>query len=214
VKTVATSGAGSLQIALGANTPGGGSFTAPAGGVAMMQVLLTASSLEDVTVSRVRVTSLGTGDESSGVTARIFEDGDGDGTVSSGDSEIGSASFSQDNGAAEFTGLGLTVPAAGAVHLLLVYDFDGSASAGTYIVSIEAGEALEAQGTVSQLGVIAEGAPLSGPAQEVIFVPHTEATYFMGGCAAGGTTPAHWAGYLLLLVTTLAVFRRRTAKQR
>jgi hypothetical protein len=212
-KRIETSGAGSLQVSLGANSPGSSTFSGPASNASMLQVLLSASTLEDGAVSAVRLSATGSGDESSGVTARLHEDLDGDGTVSPGDNELGAAAFTSDNGTVEFSGLSLVVPAGGSINLLVTYDFGSGTGPGTYTVSLGSGEDLETVGSVSQLGIVAKGAPVNGAAKNVIFVETTEAAYFMGGCSGGGNAPAHWAGYLLLLGAACLALRRRRARQ-
>jgi hypothetical protein len=208
-KRIETSGAGSLQLSLGANTPVGGTFSAPTSGVNMMQALLAASSLEDVAVSRIRLTGIGTGIEDPGVTAHLWEDADGDGTVSTGDTELASASFAGDNGTVDFTGLALVVGAGSTLHLIVTCDFGTDVAPGTYSVAIETGEAVEAAGETSRLGVIAGGAPVSGASMEIVIPTTSEASYFMGGCSGEGNSPMHWAGYLLLLSVILITLKKR-----
>jgi hypothetical protein len=197
-KTVATSGAGSLSLSRGANSPAPGEVPAPAAGVPMLQVSLAASSLEGVSVTRVRVGSSGTGDESRGVVARLYLDVNGDGAVSASDLPLGTAvPVLTDDGYAVFGGLSLTVPAGTRATLLVAFDFGGDRSAGTYGAAVDADADVEATGAVSGLGIMPTGAPVSGSTKEVVSPGGLEPAYFIGGCG-GPVGPAGWVAWVLL----------------
>jgi predicted phage tail protein len=210
VKTVAASGAGSLALSVGTNSPAPGQVATPATGVAMLQIYLTASSMEGVQVSRIQFCSGGTGDESSGVTARLFDDMNGDGQVSTGDLELRSMAFTSDNGILSFTGLSLVVPPGQTLRLLLAYDLSGSTVSGTYGTYVAVDQDVEAVGQLSGMGIIPSGAPLVGGMQ--MMVPGSDeggATGFMGGCAGGPGVPADWAGWLLIAAMGFWALKRR-----
>jgi hypothetical protein len=180
--------------------------------------------MEGVNVTAVKFATSGTGDESAGVTAHLWRDNNGDGQASGGDVDLGAGTISGNNGTLEFTGLSVLVPANGSVMLLVVYDFSSSVSAfsssvsaGTYGVSLEVGQDIEATGNSSSMGITATGAPLSGPLLNLSAGgpgSGTEAVYFMGGCGgSGGPSPRGWAGWLLLLVAgTVLLFSQRHRK--
>jgi hypothetical protein len=211
VKTVATSGAGSLSLSLGPNGPPAGQVAAPASGVPVLQVSLAASSLEGVSVSRVRVGSSGTGDESRGVVARLYLDVNEDGAISASDLPLGTAvPILTDDGTAVFGSLSLTVPAGTRATLLVAFDFGGDRSAGTYGAEIGANADVEAAGSISGLGIMPTGAPVSGSMKEVVSPGVFEPAYFMGGCG-GPVGPAGWSAWLLLAagLAALRSLRRR-----
>jgi hypothetical protein len=221
LKTVATSGTGTLSVSLGGNTPVSSTVGYPSTGVSMLQVNLTASSLEGVDVSAIKFASGGSGDESSGLTARLIEDVDGDGQDSGGDNALATGVITGDNGTVEFTGLTLTVPASGSVTLLVVYDFGSGISEGTYGLSLEVGQDVEAQGSASSMAITASGAPLAGPTMLLSNTAGggsgTGAVYFMGGCGAPVYPSTNgWAGLLLLLAAGIMILirSRRTIPKR
>jgi hypothetical protein len=219
VKTIATSGTGSLAVSLGGNGPVAGTVGYPATGVPLLQIRLSASSMEGVNVSAVKFATSGTGDESVGVTGQLWRDNDGDGQVSGGDVNLSTGVISGDNGTLEFTGVGLLVPANDSVRLLVAYDLDSSVSAGTYGVSLEVGQDIQATGNSSSMGITATGAPVAGPLLTLApggpGASGSGAIYFMGGCGAPvHPSPNGWVGILLLLVAgigVLAVTRKAEA---
>jgi hypothetical protein len=216
-KTIACSGVGSLTMSLGANSPAPGTVGWPAVDAPMLQVILSASSIEGVTVTRLQFGGIGEGDETVAITAKLYLDGDGDGVVSSGSTPLGSAVYTQDNGVVEFAGLYLGVPAGGSVILLVTYDVaEGGVVEGTYRVSLSSNADVTALGDTTHVGINAQGAPLDGAVQIILKdMGSGDAVYFMGGCAAGGHSPTGWAGYLLLLASGLAVLvlRKRVGER-
>jgi hypothetical protein len=204
VKMIATSGTGSLAVSLGANGPVAGLVALGSTDVPLIQVRLSASSMEGVNVSGIKFASGGSGDESAGVTARLVQDNDGDGRVSGGDAALGTGVISGNDGTVEFTGLSLAVPSNGSVMLLVVYDF-GGAPEGTYGVSLEVGQDIEALGNSSSMGITASGAPVAGPLVTLGVLPSASgdgATFFMGGCGAPvHPSPTGWLGLILLVIS-------------
>jgi hypothetical protein len=162
-----------------------------------------------VNVSAVKFAAGGTGDESSGVTAHLWRDNDGDGQVSGGDVDLGAGTITGDNGTVEFTGLSLQVVANDSLALLVVYDFAAGAALGTYGVSLEGGQDIEATGDSSSMGITATGAPVAGPLLTVVQGgggSGSGAVYFMGGCGAPvHPSPTGWVGLFLLLTSGLVV---------
>ncbi|MHC4601578.1 MAG: hypothetical protein ACYS47_21495, partial [Planctomycetota bacterium] len=220
LKTIATSGTGSLAVSLGGNSPAAGQAGFPATGVPMLQVRLTASSMEGVNVTGVKFAASGTGDESVEVTAQLWRDNDGDGQVSGGDVSLGAGTITGDNGTVEFTGLGLLVPANGSIALLVAYDLGAGVATGTYGVSLEVGQDIDATGNSSSMGITATGAPVAGPL--LTLVPGggdsgSGAVYFMGGCGAPAhPSPTEWVGLLLLIAGGLCLLsiRRRIGEEK
>jgi hypothetical protein len=218
VKTIATSGTGSLAVSLGGNSPAAGTVGSPSGNVPMLQVRLRASSMEAVNVSVVKFAASGTGDESVKVTAHLWRDNDGDGQVSGGDVDLGAGTITGDNGTVEFTGLSLQVPASNSVAFLVAYDFGAGAVLGTYGVSLEVGQDIDASGNSSSMGITATGAPVAGPLLTLVeggVGSGSDAVYFMGGCGAPvHPSPTGWLDLMLMLISGIGIFvvRRGWAK--
>jgi hypothetical protein len=219
VKTIATSGTGSLSVNVGGNNPVAGTAGFPAVDVPLLQIRLAASSMEGVNVSGVKFATGGTGDESVGITAHLVRDNNGDGQVSGGDVTLRSTGISQNNGTLNFTGLSLLVPANGSVRLLVAYDFGANTAAGTYGVTLEVGQDISATGNSSSMGITATGAPVAGPLLTLAAggaAASGQAAYFMGACGAPvHPSPTGGLGLLLLFAASLgslALVRRATAR--
>jgi hypothetical protein len=207
-------------VSLGGNGPVAGSVAPGTSDVTVIQLRLAASSMEGVTASSIKFSAGGTGNEGTGVTARLVQDNDGDGQVSGGDAALGTGTISGDDGTVEFTGLSVAVPANGSVLLLLTYDFAADAALGTYGVTLEVGQDVVALGDSSSLGITATGAPVAGPLLALEVSTGTTgsgAVYFMGGCGAPvHGPPTGWAGLFLLLIGGLCLLsgRRRSLERR
>ena len=161
--------------------------------------------MEGVTVTRLKFAGLGDGDEATALTVKLYLDGDGDGQVSSGSTPLATGTYTANNGFVEFSGLLLSVPSSGAVALLVTYDVQDGCVEGTYRVSLASNADVTASGETTLAGINAQGAPLDGASQLICKVTGSgDVVYFMGDCA-GGSTPAGWAGYLLLLAAGLAI---------
>jgi hypothetical protein len=207
-KTIASSGVGNLALSMGPNSPASGTVTFPSPDAPMLQVILSASSIEGVLVTRMLFTGFGGGDETRSITAKLYLDGDGDGQVSSGSTPLGTGTYDRDNGSVEFTGMALTVPAGVAVTLVLAYGLGDDCLEGDYRASLAVDADVTASGETTHMGINAQGAPLNGAIQ-VFITDDSKAVYFMGGCAGGTSSSAGWAGYLLLLAVGLAILMLR-----
>jgi hypothetical protein len=213
-KTIASSGIGSLSVSMGGNSPASGTVGKPATDAPMLQFNLTASSMEAVSVTRLKFAGLGSGDESSGIVAKLFVDPDGDGLVSSGSTALGTATYTQDDGFIEFSGLNISVPAGGSVVLVVAYDVPESCQDGSYRLSLAMDADVTATGETTHAGINAMGAPLDGSPQVFTVLTGNEAVFFMGGCAGGSGAPSGWAGLLLLLAAGLALISLRSVPSR
>ena len=124
---------------------------------------------------------------------------------------LGTGVITGNDGTVSFTSLSLAVPSNGSVMLLVVYDFAGGAAFGTYGLSLEVGQDIQALGNSSSMGITATGAPVAGPLLTLgdpATVAGEGAVYFMGGCGAP-LAPAGtgWAGLLLLLTSFIGILR-------
>jgi hypothetical protein len=166
--------------------------------------------MEGVQISRIQIGSVGTGDEASGVSVRLYDDVNGDGLFSTGDTQLGSGSLTSDNGTVAFTGLTLTVPPGQSLTLLVVYDFGEGLVSGTYGALLAVGEDVEAVGMNSAMGITPTGAPLAGGMQMLVAPSGESGAVGVLGCSGGGgPSPSDWAGWLLLLVIGLGILGHR-----
>jgi len=126
----AATGADDLAVSAGPANPGNLARQAPAAGVVVGQVRLTAGRA--VTVSGLTVQADGSVDESAGLgDVLLYRDDDGDAVVDAGEPQLGAGQgFSANQGAAAFTGLGLDVAAGASVDVLLVTEVVGAAVVG------------------------------------------------------------------------------------
>ncbi|MHC5039837.1 MAG: DUF2341 domain-containing protein [Planctomycetota bacterium] len=208
-------GKGSLFLARGANTPSYGEVWAPVDNLPLLQVTLTASSVEPVTVQRLRFISEGTGDESSGVVARLYLDTDRDGFMSPADRLLGIEAFSADDGAVEFTGFSVNLAAGGSADVLLVLGFPATVEGGSFGALIGGNADVTAVGGETGMEVDVHGAPIFGSTwlvwpplegKEASGVVGGEAVPALGGCAGGVRHPSGWAGWLFMGIAVLAFF--------
>jgi hypothetical protein len=89
----------------------------------ILQVRLAAPSHAELWVDRVVLRGSGTGDEVADVTrVRLYEDRDGDGRVDSGDTRLGQATFSADDGTIVFDDLDLVLEPGETMDLVAAYD--------------------------------------------------------------------------------------------
>ncbi|MHC4599890.1 MAG: hypothetical protein ACYS47_12880 [Planctomycetota bacterium] len=214
VKTVAGgASSGSLRVFTVARAPDAVHPLPGALSVEAFPFGLGASSLEDMAVTKIRVTASGTGDDGADVSAaRLFRDADSDGKLGAGDVEVGSATFPADDGAAEFSGLTETVPAGGALRLLVVYDMAGTEQPGqSFGCLISKSPDVEATGAVSSLAVRTSGTPIG--AMFTIRAPLPPPPTETDGCGclppAGGGSGGHLPAFLLLAFSLLCLRARR-----
>jgi hypothetical protein len=213
LKTIASAGSGDLSVFLGPNAPVGQSVLPGSGGVTVVQISLAASSLDDVNVTRVRLTATGSGsDERDIINASLFLDVNGNGGMDAGDIALGSGVFLLDNGMISFTGItGLTIAAGTTEHLVLVYDFAGGiAGVQTYTGLVLTGGDFTAAGVNSSQAVIARGAPVIGD-YTYVEIPgggssSTDDPDYSIGCAPrlGDVAPRDILGWLLPLLFFVA----------
>ena len=165
-KTVHTSGGtGSLRMSTGANNPSATTEPNNADGIAVLQLLLAASTREDLSISEVTFTGSGTGHDQNDISQiRLYVDANGDGAYQTGETELGSGTYSADNGTVTFSGLSRTVSAGSTERWLLVYDLNGTASNGeTLIANLNANADITCTGDTTGGGVTAQGsAPYAG----------------------------------------------------
>ena len=123
-----------LTVSAGSGNPAEFSASADAAGVAVLQLRL-AASVEDTVLDSLTVAGSGTGNEAVDIkTVRLYLDSDADGQVDVGERELGSASFTENDGTVTFSGLGITIPVGTSIHLLVAYDLSVFTLAGASTV--------------------------------------------------------------------------------
>ncbi len=170
--TIVSSGSpGGLTLTAGASSPPDG-FIAPAEQtVEVLQVRLTASSVEAVRVTGLAVHASGTGNDLNDVaTVFLSLDANGNGVFNAGvDSVIATGTYAADNGTATFA-LNETIPAGQSVNWLAVYDMAGSAAVGaTFRAEVRPATPgdVVAVGLTSGLPIAASGATIAGALKTV-----------------------------------------------
>ena len=167
-KTVtATTSAGALFIGAGGDNPISRNIEDGAQDEVMLQVSLTASTLENIDITDITFDMSGTGDESNDlIRARLYNDIDGDGQLNeSMDTQIGSSIFSFTNdGQLQFSSLSETVTAGTSEDWIVVYDYDGSQTAppDNFQTTLTNNTDITATGGSSSLSIIPSGAPVAG----------------------------------------------------
>jgi len=118
------------------------------------------------TLQVVRVTGQGTGDEGRITSVKLFHDLDGDGSLSSGEPQLGTTqTFSANDGQATFSDLGFGLQSGVAVDVLVVSELPTDALDGdTFRVELSDDQALEATTQVNgeSVRIRVFGAPVSG----------------------------------------------------
>jgi len=160
---------GSLTLSVGSNNPGASNESAGAQNLVMLQLALSASSVENIDISSITFTADGSGhdrddlnDPSNGVS--LYNDVNNDGILDGGDTQIdGQQTYSGDNGTVTFTTTGQTIDAGTNENWLVVYDMDGSATDGeTFRTGIYNASNISATGVTSTQSITANGPPVVG----------------------------------------------------
>ncbi|KAA3616963.1 MAG: T9SS C-terminal target domain-containing protein [Calditrichaeota bacterium] len=163
------SSTGSLNLALGSNNPSAGSELTSAQELEMLQMTLSASSVENINVASITFTADGTADDladlngtNNGVS--LYIDVDNDGILDGGDTQIDvERTFSANDGTLTFTTTGEVINAGQSENWLLVYDLDGSASVSeTFRVGFYNPTDISATGATSSQSITPGGAPVVG----------------------------------------------------
>lgn len=198
-QTVQTVGALAISAAL--NNPAAGNLPYPTTSVPMLQLRLVAGSTENVRVTSLKITATGTGDANADVTAaQLYNDADGSGTVTGGDTPIGgSQTFS--GGTATFSGLTEVINsgAGGAETWLLACSFSGGTGGDTYAMHVQANADVSAVGVTSALAVATTGAPVTGNVK-TLPTPGTLTLALATSNPAGGGLPQPPINVPMLLV--------------
>ncbi len=155
---------GSASIAAGPASPGATSRFANAADVPLLQVRVTAGLAEAVRLTSLGLQAAGSAHDVQALTVvELHHDADGDGAVSAGDALLRTGTFAADDGALSLSnpaGL-ITVPAGGAVDLLVRYALSGQGLQGQTLRATTAPATVAAVGVGSGLAVPVGGASLT-----------------------------------------------------
>jgi hypothetical protein len=165
VKTAAAPGSpGSVEIRLGTNSPPSASVHPGTTGVAMMQLILRASSLEGVAVTGATISAFGTGNELLDVAAvNLYRDNDGNGRLDPADTLIAlPETYTWDDGTVTFSGLAESVMSGSQVSWLVVYDFSVDALPGSFRAAIAQPADVSATGMTTSVALAVTGPPIVG----------------------------------------------------
>jgi uncharacterized UPF0146 family protein len=129
------SATGSLSLTTGSNNPSAGTEAANATSVEMLQLRLTASGVENISVTGITLTASGSGDDlqdinGTGAGISLYNDVNNDGILDGGDTQFDiERTYSANDGTVTFS-FSATIGASSSQNWLVVYDFDGDASIG------------------------------------------------------------------------------------
>lgn len=163
----------SITVAEGGNIPGPTNEQSSASDLEMIQVSLTAGASEPILISSLTFTASGTGDDVAEIipdSVRLYVDTDDNGILnSSGDTLLGTGTYSADNGTITFSGLSLVINQSEETNILLVYNLSGTATFGdTFIANIMTRQDITATGVISEEPSTILGTfPLNGNAKTI-----------------------------------------------
>ncbi|MHC4601546.1 MAG: hypothetical protein ACYS47_21335, partial [Planctomycetota bacterium] len=153
---------GSLSLGPGPSPPPAVTLPMPPVTAPMLQVRLTAGPVENVDISSITFTAGGTGNANADISSvDLYNDLDGSGTVTGGDTPIG-ASTTFSGGTATFGGLSETIVPGTPEDWLVVCTFSGGSAGDSYSVSLVSNGDVTAVGAVSTQTITPTGAPVSG----------------------------------------------------
>jgi hypothetical protein len=220
VKTVASMGAGDLQVFRGMQSPAAVTVLPGTTGQVVAQLNLVASSLEGVNLSSLRVWGVGSGNDLLDLTSvSLVYDADGNGIVGVAETVVGTGTYTADNGTVTFVFTPTFLVAAGASEkFLVVYAFQGGiAGRWQYASGMLTGGDAVTSGVTSTMPATVTGTPALGEYVTIDTPPPPMATidpeYSLGGCAGGtggGEAPFWLLPFALLALALVAT--RRTAQ--
>jgi subtilisin family serine protease len=155
----------SLAVTAGPQNGGlGGSFVLPRATIPSLQLRLTGSQTDAITVAGIRLRSTGSGNDNTGVVGvSLYADVDSSGTVAGSDVLLGTVAVASDNGEAVFTGLNHNIAVGANGYLLATYTLNGTPANGqTFQLILEATANLTAQKVSDASAVTFAGPAVNG----------------------------------------------------
>ncbi|MCM8824207.1 MAG: hypothetical protein NC822_06000, partial [Candidatus Omnitrophica bacterium] len=175
LKTIVASGTGSLSLNPGPNNPSDTNIGNNAQNLVMLQLSLSASSLEDINISSITFTGSGSANEVEDISSvELWLDNNDNGILDGSDTQLnGSLTYSSDNGTVTFNlAPQETILAGTTENWIVVYDLNGNASnSETFQVKLLNNTDVTAQGASSGNPITPTGAPVSGGVMVVSGVP-------------------------------------------
>lgn len=170
--TVEISTTGSFIITVGPSNPPVTNRVNNEANVPILQIKLTAGSVEDVNVKSITFTAAGSGNDKDSVSlVRLFKDTNGNGFLDTADVQLSASTvYAADNGAVTFSGFSESIPAHQSRTWLLVYDLNGTAVPNeTFKARLIFPADVQAEGASTQLGIVPAGLPIDG--NDAVIVP-------------------------------------------
>lgn len=177
-----------LTIAKGAESPSSSTISGTTSDMPMLQLSLAADVTVDVKVTSLKILASGSGnDETDLAGVTLYQDRDDDGIVdASSDLEIGTGSFSVDNGTVTFSSIDWIIAKGTTQNWLITYDYAAPSvtPALTFAATIEAASSVTAENasTAASIGVGVTSSPVTG------------GTMTVGTVATVGGTPGGASG--------------------
>jgi class 3 adenylate cyclase len=165
---------GTLTVALGPGSPLASNEINTAQNLPILQLRLSASAAEDVQITSLTITALGSGNDAAHLSeVRLAFDANSDGAFDPAvDTSLGTAAgFPLDNGTLTFPGLNLFVPASQSRDVLVVYSLNGTAPiGGTFAGRLASTTHVDARGMTSGQTLLAQGTfPVDGSTLTIVF---------------------------------------------
>jgi hypothetical protein len=135
--------------------------------VPVLQVRLTNPSAAAATLTSLQLTASGSGDDASGISnVALYADNNGNGTVDGGDVLLTNGVYPSNNGTLtlNFTNI---IPPSSSMNYLVVYDFSGTAPAGSYQANLLNNNGVTGMGGNNQ-PLNFTGAPLSSALVSIV----------------------------------------------
>lgn len=150
-----------VNVTLGTSSPSNSTQLPGTAGVAMIQVQALNTGAANADITNWTFTASGTGNDQTGISlVSLYLDTNNDGI---GDTLLATGTYGADNGTLTLIPAVLNpIPPAGANHYVVVYNFSGTAPAGTYQLNIAANNDLVGFNGSTLQPLLIIGAPVSG----------------------------------------------------
>jgi hypothetical protein len=169
--STAVSGA-TVVLSAGTYNPSASNEVTTTTNLTMLQLKISVTTgTESAKISAVKVTPSGTADDNADITnVRLVLDANNNGISDTGDTILVTGTFTPDNTALTMTlGSPRTIAVAASENWLVVYNLDGSASAGeTFAAQVAANADVTIVGAATTLAITPSGAPVAGGTKTIV----------------------------------------------
>jgi len=161
---------GSYTLGLGENTPIASAIVNDELNIPMVQFTINVGPIEGIEFKALTITHSGTAGVEDILNVKLYDDLNGNAIVDDGETELASGNAWVDNKLTLTLGSAKTYDAASTGHLLLVYDFAGTAEVDeTFSVILSAADDPDMTGILSGKPITAQGEfPITGAAKTVV----------------------------------------------